>query len=150
MTVLWHRFLNALVGAAFGIVAPVAFIADATQSAAARLPRLSERHRFYVWAGSSTLLVLLLYGWLFGRLVRLLWRAASVEKLPMMPTDSICISLDGTMLALLQNLLRASFAVATLMMALVARVCHVLVVLLCIDPVGCILLAILCSFGQLL
>ena len=68
----------------------------------------------------------------------------------MMPTDSICISLDGTMLALLQNLLRASFAVATLLMALVARVCHVLVVLLCIDPVGCFLLVTLGGFGQLL
>ena len=148
MAMLWHRFLNALIGAAFGIVAPVALIADAAQSATTRLPRLSERHRFYVWAGCSALLVLLLYGWLCGRLVRLLWRAASVEKLPMMPTDSICISLDGTMLALLQNLLRASFAVATLMMALVARVCHVLVVLLCVDAIGCILLAALCSFGQ--
>ena len=86
---LWHRFLNALIGAAFGVVAPVALIADAAQSATARLPRLSERHRFYVWAGCSTMLVLLLYGWLFGRLVGLLWRAAKVEKLPMMPTDLI-------------------------------------------------------------
>ena len=147
---LWHRFLNALIGAAFGVVAPVALIADAAQSATARLPRLSVKHRFYVWAGSSTLLVLLLYGWLFGRLMGLLWRATKVEKLPMMPTGAICISLAGTLLALLQNLMRASFAVVTLVLALVARMCHVLVIMLCVDPIGCILLAALCSFGQLL
>ena len=144
------RILNLAVGAVFGFVAPMAICMDAVDSTCRRIPRLDDRRRFYVWAGCSTLLVLIVYGWLFGRLVRLLWQASCVESLPLIPTELVTISMDGTMLVLVKSLIRAAFAVVALLLALLARSCHVLVVLICADPIGCLMVALLCSFGQIL
>ena len=71
-----------------------------------------------------------------------------MESLPLLPKKLVTINIDGDLWVLLQSLMRAVFAVVAILCALAARVLHVLVVMVCADPVGCLLLGGLMQFGQ--